>query len=1064
MSTRLNHKHLVMMFLLTLVVCTSFSAPPVVAQTKGDATYIEFVFDSSLSMLSSRANQTRMQIAKDVLEDLLKGLPDRNDVYVALRVYGAGLLEKPCQDSVLVHPFEKIKDARGPIIKQVRALVPHGMTPIGYSLELAGNDFPYTKNVRNIIILITDGEESCGANPCQISKELQQNGLIMEPYVVGFDLTDEESKSLLCIGKYYGATDTESLKKALQSIVEEVLTPTLIQTQAQGGGKNITDQVVFELLDQNNNVVLQKRGQNTEISFAAIPGSYTIRGSLALANQVLTTALPVTLQEGETKSVLLDFGSLQGKLEIAAFAGKQDVTGQVTIQLTQNGREIGTIWDKSPLSTRLPAGYYDVTVSLPNQSGISQKKTVWVPADGHAKLSFDLGELSATIKVKGIYAQEDITSLLTFTIMREQKSEIVLGQGQQGTTAQVAPGTIDLVATYQGVFAAEKTMKGVVLKPGQTEAIAIDLSDVLGRLRIKVLAGDKDVTDSAKVTVTQRVGTAELPYLAPYKNILLPAGTYLVKASTSASIGSHEQEVLVHPGLNNDLTIKITLPGQLEVKAFLGDKLASPKGLEAVVYDGAKRIGQMYPQGDVLALKLAPGVYRLVGQYLVGTAQEQTLDNITIESGQTTAVSLHFAGTGKLVVNISLDEEPHDPRAVEVYQNQAFICALSKSATGKYEGQLLEGTYDIKVTPLGLSDPVWEKGLVIKTDKITEQVISLGFLGTVQLELSLDGKRYGAQTVALYQNEKFIESLIETKSGSYMLKTEEGVYDLVIYPSYGDNLEEQWLRNIQIKKKETLKLTHSMGEMGFLEVALSLNNESYNPWAIHVYRDGDYYTALELKTKGIMAGRLPQGIYDLWIAGQAKDNLEETWIHDVHIVPGQNTSLEQVFGSTSMIKLRLSLDNRPYDAPIVLAYQDGDFYAHFESESAGLFIAELPTGTYEILINGHNEDNLQERMIEGVVVNAGKITELNYDFGKSALLTVKLTLNGKPYSPNAVHLHVDYDYYTYLEELRVGVFQARILQGAYQLVIIPAYEDEFDSDGQIEIDVLTGNVDLQFDF
>ena len=40
-----------------------------------------------------------------------------------------------------------------------------GTTPIAKSLEEAAADFPID-NSRNIVILITDGKEECGMDPC----------------------------------------------------------------------------------------------------------------------------------------------------------------------------------------------------------------------------------------------------------------------------------------------------------------------------------------------------------------------------------------------------------------------------------------------------------------------------------------------------------------------------------------------------------------------------------------------------------------------------------------------------------------------------------------------------------------------------------------------------------------------------------------------------------------------------------------------------------------------------------------------------------------------------------
>ncbi|HON73511.1 MAG TPA: hypothetical protein PLQ23_00005, partial [Dermatophilaceae bacterium] len=59
------------------------------------------------------------------------------------------------------------------------------------ALEQAAKDFP-DKSARNIIVLITNGEESCGVDPSAVYARLQADGFIMKPYVVGFALKPQE--------------------------------------------------------------------------------------------------------------------------------------------------------------------------------------------------------------------------------------------------------------------------------------------------------------------------------------------------------------------------------------------------------------------------------------------------------------------------------------------------------------------------------------------------------------------------------------------------------------------------------------------------------------------------------------------------------------------------------------------------------------------------------------------------------------------------------------------------------------------------------------------------------
>ena len=158
--------------LLAVIVSSHARAQAAVA---GEKTYIELILDSSISMTTRVEGwKSRMDVAKAVMEQLIRDLPDDPNLMVALRIYGAELRKDltPCEDTVLVQPFAPVAKARQNMIDQVKSMKARGMTPIALSLEQAARDFP-DKTARNIIVLITDGEESCGGDPCAVSARLQ---------------------------------------------------------------------------------------------------------------------------------------------------------------------------------------------------------------------------------------------------------------------------------------------------------------------------------------------------------------------------------------------------------------------------------------------------------------------------------------------------------------------------------------------------------------------------------------------------------------------------------------------------------------------------------------------------------------------------------------------------------------------------------------------------------------------------------------------------------------------------------------------------------------------------
>jgi Ca-activated chloride channel family protein len=143
-------------------------------------------------------------------------------------MYGSTVKYPPgdCNDSKLVVPFaknniQKIKDL-------VKAVQPTGITPIEHSLTQAANDFPDTKAV-NTIILITDGIEECGGDPCKAKIALEEKGIVLKPCIIGIGLTIEQAKAFDCVGNYFSYEDAGAFTKTLDYVTSQKLNRTTAQ-------------------------------------------------------------------------------------------------------------------------------------------------------------------------------------------------------------------------------------------------------------------------------------------------------------------------------------------------------------------------------------------------------------------------------------------------------------------------------------------------------------------------------------------------------------------------------------------------------------------------------------------------------------------------------------------------------------------------------------------------------------------------------------------------------------------------------------------------------------------
>lgn len=219
---------LIRVFFFFLICIGAQSA---IGQNQAQKTRILFVLDGSQSMYARWENGQKMQIATRLLRELVDSLKDVDNVELALRAYGHQYSVtsngRNCKDTKLEVPFSANNHAK--ITDRLQSIRPRGTTLIAYSLEQAANDFPADKNVRNVIILITDGIEECDGDPCAVSLALQKRGVILKPFVIGLGLEPEVIDAFKCVGNFYDATSEATFKTVLGIVISQALNNTTAQ-------------------------------------------------------------------------------------------------------------------------------------------------------------------------------------------------------------------------------------------------------------------------------------------------------------------------------------------------------------------------------------------------------------------------------------------------------------------------------------------------------------------------------------------------------------------------------------------------------------------------------------------------------------------------------------------------------------------------------------------------------------------------------------------------------------------------------------------------------------------
>ena len=221
-SAKFLHKVLPFLFFATLLAFMFFNSLLQAQSEEPTGANVLFILDSSGSMAGQLEGRAKIDVAKEVMTNLVKELPD--GVKVGLEVYGHRS-KGDCEDIEVMVPLGEVdKDA---LIKKIQSMQPKGKTPISKSLEMAGEQLQAMEE-ETTVVLVSDGEETCEGDPCALTKSLREKGIKVKVHVVGFDVGDKEKEQLSCIaeaggGKYFTAKNAGQLNEALTEVKKEVI-------------------------------------------------------------------------------------------------------------------------------------------------------------------------------------------------------------------------------------------------------------------------------------------------------------------------------------------------------------------------------------------------------------------------------------------------------------------------------------------------------------------------------------------------------------------------------------------------------------------------------------------------------------------------------------------------------------------------------------------------------------------------------------------------------------------------------------------------------------------------
>ena len=600
---------------------TAFFAVLSVAQPANAASEnVILVLDASGSMWGRVDGREKIVIAREVVGQVLGDLGER----VNLGVVAYGHRSKgDCSDIEKVIPVGPVN--AGSYMSVINKITPKGKTPITEAVRLSAEELRYQED-KATVVLVSDGLETCEADPCALARELEQAGIDFTAHVIGFDLKDADTSSLRCLaettgGKYLSADNADELGSAIGQVVAEVKEP---EPEPEPVKPGATQLKVDVHLAQNSPplerayvyVIPESAGQDRSAAVVTgsvgpvrkvEPGNYYIEAKVGKV-RASTTAQIV---EGElnTVKVVLDAGLL--KVDALAEEGgppleRAYVTVYEAEQAADGKRKQFAAGNQRTLFT-LPAGKYFARAKLGKASVgaefevVAGEKTdlVLILASGLLKvnaLAEEGGEPVRDAYVTVYEAEQQADGKRKQVTAGNQRNKFSVSAGTYYVTAKIGKA---VVGQEVEVVAGKMTEVAMIVGVGALKiaALPVDGAKPLKGAYVTIFETEKALDGSRqRVTAGNQRNTFKLP-----------AGSYYVVAKAGKAEAGTEVEVKA--GKLAEAAIVLNA-GSLAVKA--------DKKMYVIIYAAEKNLDGTRDRVDAIRpgkpVILPAGTYVLEGK------------------------------------------------------------------------------------------------------------------------------------------------------------------------------------------------------------------------------------------------------------------------------------------------------------------------------------------------------------------------------------------------------------------------------------------------------------------
>jgi|GEM_PF-4376998 hypothetical protein len=181
---------------------------------------IIFILDCSASMNKIIGPVRKIDIAKKTIETIIKNLAveshDVGSMKTGLRVFGSKFYKwkQNCDDTSLEVPLNDIEITINPILTKVINVAAKGQSSLSLTIDALKGDFPEEEEESSFIVVVSDGDESCGGSPCVAVKQLVNSSRGISVNTLGVETDPTGYENLNCMaeagnGLYFDSKDVD---------------------------------------------------------------------------------------------------------------------------------------------------------------------------------------------------------------------------------------------------------------------------------------------------------------------------------------------------------------------------------------------------------------------------------------------------------------------------------------------------------------------------------------------------------------------------------------------------------------------------------------------------------------------------------------------------------------------------------------------------------------------------------------------------------------------------------------------------------------------------------------